>query len=189
MFGQDSATVATHLASLQSERERVAVRGEDPARLPTTEREYNPRSLALSDWRALMALADALVANSADQYQGWGDVVIFEACTAARIGEVSGCLGSDIDTENWIWTLCRQTTPSPGELKDGTTTVSVGGLVDKNTKGRRARQVPLIKSIRKLVQRRIDLAGGNPGARLFTGPRGGRITTAPFGMRPHGTKS
>jgi len=24
----------------------------------------------------------------------------------------------------------------------------------------------------------VDLAGGNPDARLFTGPRGGRITTA-----------
>jgi integrase len=36
----------------------------------------------------------------------------------------------------------------------------------------------LIDSIRDLVQRRIDLAGGDPDARLFTGPRGGRITTA-----------
>jgi integrase len=36
----------------------------------------------------------------------------------------------------------------------------------------------LIDAIRDLVQRRIDLAGGNRDARLFTGPRGGRITTA-----------
>lgn len=50
--------------------------------------------------------------------------------------------------------------------------------MDKNTKGRRARQVPLIDAIRELVQRRIDLAGGDPNARLFTGPRGGRISTA-----------
>ena len=84
----------------------------------------------------------------------------------------------DIDTENWIWTVCRQTTPSPGELKDGATTASGGGLVDENTKGRRTRQVPLIESIRDLVQRRIELADGEPDARLFTGPRGGRITTA-----------
>ncbi|MBS4730612.1 tyrosine-type recombinase/integrase [Mycobacterium sp. SM1] len=28
------------------------------------------------------------------------------------------------------------------------------------------------------TRRRIDLAGGRPDARLFTGPRGGRITTA-----------
>jgi integrase len=74
--------------------------------------------------------------------------------------------------------VCRQTTPSPGELKDGETSASGGGLVDKNTKGRRARQVPLIDSIRDLVLHRIDLTGGNPDARLFTGPSGGRITTA-----------
>jgi integrase len=74
--------------------------------------------------------------------------------------------------------VCRQTTPSPGELKDGETSPSGGGLVDKNTKGRRARQVPLIDSIRGLIRRRIELAGGDPNARLFTGPRGGRISTA-----------
>ena len=136
------------------------------------------RSLALPYWAALMALADGLVAKSADQYQGWGDAVIFEACTAARIGEVSGCLVRDINTDDWIWTVRRQTTPSPGELQDGRTTASGGGLVDRNTKGRRARQVPLIDAIRDLVQRRIDLACGDPDARLFTGPRGGRITTA-----------
>jgi hypothetical protein len=58
-----------------------------------------------------MALADALIARSADRYQGWGDAVIFEACSAARIGEVSGCLVLDINTEYWIWTVRRQTTP------------------------------------------------------------------------------
>ena len=78
-------------------------------------------------------LADALVARSVGRYQGWGDAVIFEACTAARIGEVSGCLVRDINTEEWIWTVRRQTTPSPG------------GLVDKNTKGKRALLV--IKSL------------------------------------------
>jgi integrase len=158
----------------------------NPARISGWQREYklaedeldDPRSRALPDWPALVTLADALVANSADQYQGWGDAVIFEACTAARIGEVSGCLVRDIDTTEWIWTVCRQTTPSPGELKDGETSASRGDLVDKNTKGRRARQVPLIDSIRDLVLRRIDLTGGNPDARLFTGPRRGRITTA-----------
>jgi integrase len=36
----------------------------------------------------------------------------------------------------------------------------------------------LIDAIRDLVQRRIDQAGSDPDARLFTGPRGGRITTA-----------
>jgi integrase len=55
---------------------------------------------------------------------------------------------------------------------------SAGCLVDKNTKGKRAREVPLIEGIRDLVERRIAIAGQEPDARLFTGPRGGRITTA-----------
>jgi integrase len=183
------STVKNSLAVLvrvMEQAHRDGIIDRNPARISGWQREYklaedeldDPRSLALSDWSALMNLANALVANSADQYQGWGDAVIFEACTAARIGEVSGCLVRDIDTENWIWTVCRQTTPSPGELTHGATTASGGGLVDKNTKGRRARQVPLIESIRDLVQRRIELADGEPDARLFTGPRGGRITTA-----------
>jgi integrase len=146
----------------------------NPARVTGWQREYklaedeldDPRALALPDWNALTTLADALVTRSLGRYQGWGDAVIFEACTAARIGEVSGCLVRDLNTEEWIWTVRRQTTPSPG------------GLVDKNTKGKRAREVPLIDAIRDLVDRRMDLAGHDPDARLFTGPRGGRITTA-----------
>lgn len=183
------STVKNSLAALVRVMEQALRDGiidRNPARVSGWQREYklaedeldDPRSLALPDWSALVTLADALVGKSADQYQGWGDAVIFEACTAARIGEVSGCLIRDIDTADWIWTVCRQTTPSPGELKDGETTSSGGGLVDKNTKGRRARQVPLIDLIRDLVRRRIDIAGGDPDARLFTGPRGGRISTA-----------
>lgn len=183
------STVKNSLAVLvrvMEQAHRDGIIDKNPARISGWQREYklaedeldDPRSLALPDWTSLVNLALALVTRSADTYQGWGDVVIFEACTAARIGEVSGCLVRDIDTENWIWTVCRQTTPSPGELQDGGTRASGGGLVDKNTKGRRAREVPLIESIRDLVQHRIDLAGGQPNARLFTGPRGGRITTA-----------
>ncbi|MET9174110.1 hypothetical protein ABZX64_24115 [Streptomyces misionensis] len=88
----------------------------------------NPRALALPDWDSLVQLADALMAASHDQYRGWGDVVVFAACTAARIGEVSGCRVQDIDTDQWIWTVRRQTTPAPG------------GLTDKGTKGKRARK-------------------------------------------------
>jgi integrase len=102
----------------------------------------------------------------ADNYQGWGDVVIFAACTGARIGEVSGCRVGDINTKEWTWTVRRQTTPGPG------------GLVDKGTKGKRARDVPVIVEIRELVQKRIAGTDGSKDARLFTGPRGGRITTA-----------
>ncbi|MFB8777666.1 tyrosine-type recombinase/integrase [Streptomyces broussonetiae] len=126
----------------------------------------DPRALALPDWQTLIQLADALVAASYNQYRGWGDVVLFAASTAARIGEVSGCRVGDIDTSQWIWTVQRQTTPAPG------------GLTDKGTKGKRARKVPIIEEIRPLVAQRILSAGPAPDARLFTGPRGGRISTA-----------
>jgi integrase len=106
------------------------------------------------------------VARSANEYAGWRDVVLFGACTAARIGEMSGCRVNDINTTEWTWTVRRQTTTAPG------------GLVDKGTKGKRARTVPLIEEIREIVQRRIAETDGTSDARLFTGPRGGRITTA-----------
>ena len=53
-----------------------------------------------------------------------------------------------------------------------------GGLADKNTKGKVARRVPLIEEVRPMIARRLLAAGRQPDARLFTGPRGGRITTA-----------
>jgi integrase len=126
----------------------------------------DPRSLALPDWETLTLLAAALVERSADKYPGWGEVIIFAACTAARIGEVSGVLAGDIDPDTWTWTVRRQTTPSPG------------GLIDKGTKGKRARKVPIIEEARELVTRRLSATRSNKAARLFTGPRGGRITTA-----------
>ncbi|WP_369221455.1 tyrosine-type recombinase/integrase [Streptomyces sp. R39] len=60
----------------------------------------------------------------------------------------------------------RQTTPAPGVL------------TDKGTKGKRAREVPVVEEIRPLVAQRILSAGPNPDARLFAGPRGGGISTA-----------
>lgn len=126
----------------------------------------DPRSLALPNWEALDRLALGLVARSAGEYEGWGDVVPFEACTATRIGEVSGVRVKDINREEWTWEVCRQTTTSPG------------GLVDKGTKGTRRRTVPIIPEIRPMVARRLDVLSRDPMARLFTGPRGGRISTA-----------
>jgi len=126
----------------------------------------DPRSLALPDRPTLTTLADALVAPSADGFRGRGEVVIFAACTTARIGEVSGCRVGDINTDTWTWTVRRRTTPSPG------------GLADKGTKGERARAVPLVVEVRDLVRQRIATAGGRADARLSTGPRGGRISTA-----------
>lgn len=175
--GCSRSTVKNSLAVLVRVMEQALRDGivdRNPARITGWQREYqlaedeldDPRSLALPDWPALVSLADTLVARSADQFPGWGHVVIFAACTAARIGEVSGVRIGDIDTSTWTWTVRRQTTPAPG------------GVIDKGTKGKRARTVPLIAEVRDLVANRIAAAGPNPTARLFTGPRGGRITTA-----------
>ncbi|MER7862744.1 site-specific integrase [Amycolatopsis japonica] len=146
----------------------------NPAQITGWQRQFHraedelddPRALALPDWATLSRLADALVEASHGQYIGWGEVVLFAGCTGARIGEISGCRVGDIDRKEWIWKLRRQTTPSPG------------GLMDKATKGKRARDVPVIGEIRELVERRIALTDGTKEARLFTGPKGGRITTA-----------
>ena len=51
-------------------------------------------------------------------------------------------------------------------------------MADKGTKGKRARKVPLIVEVRDLVSTRIAAVGRDPGARLFTGPRGGRLSTS-----------
>jgi integrase len=59
----------------------------------------DPRSLTLRDWDALEQFAAALVARSAGQSAGRGDVVEFTACTAARIGETSGVRRADIDLD------------------------------------------------------------------------------------------
>ncbi|TQM80016.1 phage integrase family protein [Saccharothrix saharensis] len=162
------------LVRIMEQALRDGIIDRNPARITGWQREYlraedeldDPRSLALPDWQTLTRLANALVERSHENYSGWGDVVIFAACTAARIGEVSGCRVGDIDTSDWTWRIRRQTTTAPG------------GLVDKGTKGKRARTVPLIEEVRPLIQRRIDKVNGRPDARLFTGPRGGRISTA-----------
>lgn len=174
--GCSRSTVKNSLAvlvRLMEQALRDGIIDRNPARITGWQREYqraedeldNPRSLALPDWSALADLADALVTRSADQFPGWGNVVIFAACTAARIGEVAGVRVGDVDTSSWIWTVRRQTTPSPG------------GVADKGTKGKRARVVPLIAEVRELVADRVAAAGPDLTARLFTGPRGGRITT------------
>ncbi len=129
------STVKNSLAVLvrvmeQAVRDGIIAR--NPARIVGWQSAYkqaedeldDPRTLALPDWAALTALAAALVARSHGNFAGWGSVVIFMACTAARIGEASGVRVKDIDPVNWIWTVRRQTTPSPG------------GLADKGTKGK-----------------------------------------------------
>ena len=170
------STVKNSLAALVRVMEQAVRDGiidRNPARVSGWQREYqraedeldDPRSLALPDWQSLTSLADALVARSFGKFAGWGEVVMFAAATAARIGEVSGVQRDDVNCETWMWTVRRQTTSGPG------------GLIDKGTKGKRARTVPIIEEIRPFVAARL-LAASTPQTRLFTGPRGGRISTA-----------
>ncbi|OXR40662.1 Tyrosine recombinase XerC [Nocardia cerradoensis] len=166
------------------DRNRVDVNGWQRQLARDEDEIDDPRALALPDWQTLQNLADALVEASHGRYRGWGDAVVFAACTATRIGEVSGCRVGDLDTEQWIWTLRRQTTPGPG------------GMRDKQTKGKRSRPIPVIEEVRPIVLRRINAAAiriaADPAlrdateaeraealrdARLFVGPRGGRIAT------------
>ncbi|WP_228810648.1 hypothetical protein [Nocardia farcinica] len=113
------------LVRVMEQAVRDGPRETNPARVRGWQKLYqqiedeldDPRSLALPNWSGLVTLADALVERSADRYQGWGDVVIFAAGTASRIGEVSGCRVGDIDTETWTWQVRRQT-PLPGGMAD-----------------------------------------------------------------------
>jgi len=174
--GCSRSTVKNSLAALVRVMEqavRDGVRDRNPARLTGWQRDYqraedeldDPRALALPDWAALTTLAAALVDRSHGHYTGWGHVVTFAGGTAARIGEVSGVRKGDIDRETWIWTVRRQTTTGPG------------GLIDKGTKGKRAREVPIIEELRPMVGAKLD-AAADADSRLFVGPRGGRISTA-----------
>jgi integrase len=171
------STVKNSIASLvriMEQAYRDGIIDRNPARITGWQRQYStaedelddPRSLALPDWDTLIRLADALVRRSHGQFAGWGDVVVFQACTCARIGEVSGVQARDVDLDTWTWTVRRQTTPGPG------------GLIDKGTKGKRARSVPIIEELRPMVSSRVEAVGAGTSQRLFAGPRGGRISTA-----------
>jgi hypothetical protein len=83
------------------------------------------------------------------EFEGWGDVVRFEACTVTRIGEVSGVCAKGINRDEWAWGVCRQTTTGPG------------GLIDKGTEGKRRRTVPITAEIRPMAARRLDAAGAS----------------------------
>ncbi|MBC2875597.1 MULTISPECIES: hypothetical protein [Streptomyces] len=138
--GHGRSMVKNSIAPLEPDRGAVrdGIIDVNPAKITGWQRTYqqvedeldDPCSLALRDGDALDDLAHALVARSHDQHLGWGDVVRFTACTAARIGEASGVRAQDIDRRTWMWNCCRQTTPGPG------------GLVDKGIKGKRRRLAP-----------------------------------------------
>ena len=77
---------------------------------------------------------------------------------------MSGLRVGDIDLVRGLIHVHRQTYPGRG------------GLVTKETKGRRRRTVPIIDPLRPTLARLT--AGRHPEERLVVGPRGGVITTA-----------
>ncbi|MEU6172404.1 hypothetical protein ABZ832_10770 [Streptantibioticus parmotrematis] len=122
--GEGRSTVKNTLAVLvrvMQQAVRDGLTDVNPARVVGWQSQYkqaqdeldDPRALALRDFAQLQRPAGALVAASYDRYAGWGDVVVFMACTATRIGATSSVRVHDIDPVNWIWTVRRQTTPSP----------------------------------------------------------------------------
>ncbi|WP_328714228.1 hypothetical protein [Nocardia salmonicida] len=106
--------------------------------------------------------------------QGWGDVVTCAACNASQIGEASVIRVEDIDTEQRVWNLRRQTSPGPGSMLD-------------MTKGERARRVPFIEEIRPMLLDRIRARQDKPYARLFTAKRRQRSKPAYCTKRLTGT--
>ena len=95
--------------------------------------------------------------------QACGDCVMILATTALRISEVAGLQVGDVDLLRGLLAVRRQTYPGRG------------GLVTKETKGRRRRLVPIIEPLRATLERLT--VGTARDARLLVGPRGGVITT------------
>jgi integrase len=140
----------------------------DRARRRTVGRSFgntepsSPRDLALPNVETLELLVERVV--EAGGHQAWGDVITILATTALRISEVSGLRVGDVDLGRGLLHIFRQTYPGRG------------GLVTKETKGRRRRTIPIIDPLRPTL---VRLTAGRRGdERLIVGPRGGVITTA-----------
>jgi hypothetical protein len=170
----DSQNSLAILVRVMEQALRDGIIDRNPARITGWQREYqraedeldDPRALALPDWPALTALAEALVARSADHFPGWAT-----SSSSRRAPQPASVRSPASGPATSI------PPPGPG-LFASRPHPAPGGLIDKGTKGKRARAVPLITEVRELATTRIAAAERNPDARLFTGPRGGRITTA-----------
>lgn len=77
----------------------------------------------------------------AGNHQVWGDAVTLLATTGLRISEVAGLRVGDVDLDRGLLLVARQTYPGRG------------GLVTKETKGRRRRTVPIIEPLREPLVR------------------------------------
>lgn len=118
------------------------------------------RSYAISDFETLNKLAEACAAV----HQSYSDHVMLCAMLSARGSEVAGIEVGDIDWVNRIVKIERQVYPGKG------------GLVTKQTKGRRGRFVPILDPLEPILVRLS--AGKKPNEPLLRGPRGGVLTTA-----------
>lgn len=124
------------------------------------ENDQSPRVHALKDLPTLTTLAD----RCGEVHQSYSDFVMLCALLAARGSEISGLQVGDINWDQRIVTIRRQTYPG------------AGGLVTKQTKGRDIRHVPILQALTPVLERLT--AGREPEDRLLTGPRGGVLTTA-----------
>ncbi|SCQ58492.1 tyrosine-type recombinase/integrase [Propionibacterium freudenreichii] len=118
------------------------------------------RQYAIPDLATLRTLADAC----GKVHQSYSDHVMLAALLAARGSEVAGLRAGDVDWTNRVVRIERQHYPGKG------------GLVVKQTKGRRARLVPILDALEPVLERLT--AEKEPDVPLLRGPRGGVLTTA-----------
>jgi integrase len=99
--------------------------------------EASPRSHAIPDMGTLTKLAEAC----GKIHQSYSDFVMLAALLAARSSEVSGLQAGDVRFDKNIVVIARQTYPGKG------------GLITKQTKGRRERRVPILDPLRPVLER------------------------------------
>ena len=122
--------------------------------------DASPRAHAIPDMATLTTLAEAC----GNIHQSYSDFVMLAALLAARSSEVSGLQAGDVRFDKNIVMIARQTYPGKG------------GLITKQTKGRRERRVPILDPLRPILERLAE--GKEPEDRLLIGPKGGALTTA-----------
>lgn len=139
-------------------------------RSPALEQPASPRDLALPDVATLERLVARLI--EVGGHPSYGDVVTILATTALRISEVAGLQVHDVELDQGLLHVRRQT--YPGRV----------GLVSKATKARRRRVVPIIEPLRPTLARLT--VGREPHHGLVLGPRKGVLTTATLRDATHG---
>ena len=122
--------------------------------------QVSPRAHAIPDMATLTRLAKACAKID----QSYSDFVMLAALLAARSSEVSGLQAGDVRFDKNLVIIARQTYPGKG------------GLITKQTKGRKERRVPILDPLRPILERLTE--GKEPEDRLLVGPKGGALTTA-----------